>query len=430
MPLTNQNRFRLFNPSSTPTSGTTTTTTSTTDGPSTLLRPLHRLQQQAEHPTHQSIHQTQETTTVTNHVERSTVSSPKNEQTDSSQQQKSSVLTATRIPASGLSRLARPTPLQQIGTASPSNKTFQRPASGIASIRTVTGPTQQQYGSSIQLKPSVCSTVLKAPPPQSLGGSHSKLAASSQLRPRTSTMIKPKTATQAISSTTIEKLPKTSLARVRLALPATPSVAPPPITSAESRFRTQTISSSTFARTSPSTQSSRLSQAALVSAAGQPATYLVDMTSVEQDVGQIRKMLEQLLKLLQVAHQDQEEKEHENERLRQEVRELKSKIRSIRSTVAANADSEPPTPVVPQQVLHHQRQYDSRDRTNDSPPSDSDTRNDAFSRGHYADHHDEETIEERNYQTVETTVVDGAAGEQRPSSNQRPPSSVYLSPLI
>lgn len=61
--------------------------------------------------------------------------------------------------------------------------------------------------------------------------------------------------------------------------------------------------------------------------------------SVTGDVGEIRKLLEQLLNVIQGPHETQESLLEENERLKRELSELKEKMRMVKYTVALKNDT-------------------------------------------------------------------------------------------
>jgi hypothetical protein len=337
-----QNRFRLLNPNP------THTTTSTNSG--TILRPLQRLQQQAENPNPPQF--LAHSSAATNNADTNTMASSAYgpASSKSSSQPSRTSASATRIPSSGYSGLARPTPIQQIVTST-TTKTPQRPAlsgnvagvkSSIAQARTV------NFGSSTQLRPSN-NLISQRVPSQTLGGSHSKLS-STHIRPRTATtLVRPKAIDQTIVPSTVTDKQKPSLKTDDTVAPTAP----------QPRFRSQ-ISSSHVTSAIQDPNSKGIQKKGETPTAAQ----LIALSSVENDVGEIRRLLEQLLCLLQMAHQDQDNKERENERLKQEVRELKSKIRSIRSTVA-NADSEPPTPSS-QNVQYRQQNSESQNHMQNS----------------------------------------------------------------
>lgn len=392
-----QNRFRLLNPPQTapPTSS------------STSLGPLQRLQQQASEHLNQTHYKAQSSSATDNNVATNTMVLGANGLTSAAYnqplQQARPPVTNTRLPPPGRSGLARPTPLQQIVTST-GMKTPQKRTSGNISIVKTTLATERNnhFGSSTQLRPS-SNLASHGMSSQASIGSHSKLAPMVP-RPRTATtLIRPRGAGQNIvSSTTFDKR--------KVGVGQTENMVVPP--ASEPRLRSQTtIGNVTSSLTSEQTLSNTLGEN------HDPAAYLINLSSVENDVGEIRRLLEQLLCLLQTANQDQANKERENEKLRQEVRELKSKIRSIRSTVAANADSEPPTPSVPHHVAFRQ----DYDLPEESPPTDSETRNDGF------------TIQRR---MNDVTIAGNHDRECRDGSRsvvddhqQQHQQSVYLSPL-
>lgn len=165
---------------------------------------------------------------------------------------------------------------------------------------------------------------------------------------RPSGLVRPTPVKQIISAptstTTLLKQPQTS----RLPSSALPS------SSKLATLRPSAIKSTTVekpralirAKFSPSQNPSLVTESITTKATTTSTTTLSqitngnDISSIEHDVGQIRRLLEQLLTLLQASHADQESMAQENERLRREVADLKGKIRAIRSTVAANRDSE------------------------------------------------------------------------------------------
>lgn len=69
----------------------------------------------------------------------------------------------------------------------------------------------------------------------------------------------------------------------------------------------------------------------------QPDTTSI-LNSVTGDVGEIRKLLEQLLTIVQSSHETQESLVEENERLKKELSELKDKMRMVKHTVAPKGD--------------------------------------------------------------------------------------------
>lgn len=385
-----QNRFRLLNP-------VATSTTVTNSG--TILRPLQRLQQQTEslNQTHYQI----QSSRTTNTVESDTAVSSTNPTTVHNQpnQPQRVAVSTSRIPPAGTSGLARPTPLQRIAIATGSKTPYKDASSNIAVMKSsLTTTRNNQFSGSAQLRPSNILASQKSPS-QALSGSHSKLT-SMQLRPRTATtLVRPK-GQGTIKSTTMEKRKEGPIRSEETDVP------PPPPPSSEPRFRSQ---SNVKHVASPSVTEQTGSQKN-----DGPEPYLIDLSSVENDVGEIRRLLEQLLCLLQMAHQDQDKKERENEKLRQEVRELKSKIRSIRSTVAANADSEPPTPSLPQHVQYRQH-YDLQE---ESPPTDGDVRNEGFTTEHCI--HDA-TISAGGYRNESEAVDEGQHRQHQ--------QSAYFSPL-
>lgn len=334
-----QNRFKLLNPASNSTANTNS---------GSILRPLQRLQLRADYllPSQhtEGISSSGTTQSLNNNPERV---SPVSTATSST----------TRMPPTGYSGLARPTPVQQIITSTNTKVPHKAPTRGVvkSSLTTVSS---SNFKSSSQLRQPQSSSnqpgILRLPA-QTLGGSQSKLAQPANSRPRTATtLVKPSGTSQ---TGTISCKASSEIRR------NAPILAKSVGTVAAQRILDPCLRSqaSTNKVVSSSTNQSTADHRKDIIAAAGP---LIDLSSVGNDVGEIRKLLEQLLGVLQSAHIEQDNKDRENEKLRQEVRELKSKIWSIRSTVAANADSEPPTPNIPQNSMHNHYHESSEE---DSP---------------------------------------------------------------
>lgn len=76
------------------------------------------------------------------------------------------------------------------------------------------------------------------------------------------------------------------------------------------------------------------------------------LNTITGDVGEIRKLLEQLLDLLKSSQDSHGNLERENEVLRQEVADLRERLRAIKSTVQNNNNRET---LLPEEIQHRTR---------------------------------------------------------------------------
>ena len=88
-----------------------------------------------------------------------------------------------------------------------------------------------------------------------------------------------------------------------------------------------------------------------------PTSSLIDLNSINEDVGQIRDLLKQLLNLLRSSEDNQENLIEENERLRTEVTELKRKLKAIKSAVVKSPNRITTDDMESQQVRHNKSVY-------------------------------------------------------------------------